>query len=214
MAGDGPDEAAVQSFDEPERQNPEAEVASWEASPGPEPREDEGPEEEIGDRPNGKVIVRTRPKRTGPYRENRSRYENGGSPEGAMGDENYSGGNESSPAYSGRSRGRNSYGRGQVNSPAMPPQSGSPSSSASAVLPLPALPKNFPSMPDIYGRPEPRLDQDNGKPRLSFNELIRLYMIDLRELAACYNISHEDMVALKKQEIIFSILKAHTERGG
>jgi transcription termination factor Rho len=76
------------------------------------------------------------------------------------------------------------------------------------------MPKNFPSMPDIYGKPEPRMDQDNGKPRLSINELIRLNMIDLRELAAGYNISHEDMVALKKQEIIFSILKAHTERGG
>ncbi|MDR1318442.1 MAG: transcription termination factor Rho [Treponema sp.] len=81
-------------------------------------------------------------------------------------------------------------------------------------LPFPALPKNFPSMPDIYGRPEPRLDQDNGKPRLTINELIRLNMIDLRELAGCYNISHDDMVSLKKQEIVFSILKAHTERGG
>jgi transcription termination factor Rho len=76
-----------------------------------------------------------------------------------------------------------------------------------------AIPK-LPSMPDIYGKPEPRNDQDNSKPRLSINELIRLNMMDLRELAACYNISHEDMVSLKKQEIIFSILKAHTERGG
>jgi transcription termination factor Rho len=76
-----------------------------------------------------------------------------------------------------------------------------------------AIPK-LPSMPDIYGKPEPRSDQDNSKPRLSINELIRLNMIDLRELAACYNISHEDMVSLKKQEIIFSILKAHTDRGG
>ena len=75
------------------------------------------------------------------------------------------------------------------------------------------LPK-LPSMPDIYGRPEPRLDQDNGKPRLTINELIRLNMIDLRELAMVYNISHDDMVSLKKQEIIFSLLKAHTERGG
>ncbi|MDR1588245.1 MAG: transcription termination factor Rho [Treponema sp.] len=84
----------------------------------------------------------------------------------------------------------------------------------SAQAALPVLPKNLPSMPDIYGRPEPRLDQDNGKPRLTINELIRLNMIDLRELAACYNISHDDMVSLKKQEIVFSILKAHTERGG
>jgi transcription termination factor Rho len=77
----------------------------------------------------------------------------------------------------------------------------------------PAFPK-LPSMPDLYGKPEPRLDQDNGKPRLSINELIRLNMMDLRELAVCYNTSHEDLVAMKKQEIVFSILKAHTERGG
>jgi transcription termination factor Rho len=81
-------------------------------------------------------------------------------------------------------------------------------------LPLPALPTNLPSMPDIYGRPEPPLDQDNGKPRLTINELIRLNVIDLRKLADCYNISHEDQVNLKKQEIVFAILKAHTERGG
>ncbi|GHV17042.1 hypothetical protein FACS189493_3950 [Spirochaetia bacterium] len=87
---------------------------------------------------------------------------------------------------------------------------GETASAAQAGMPIPKLP----SMPDIYGKPEPRLDQDNGKPRLSINELIRLNMIDLRELAACYSISHEDMVALKKQEVIFIILKAHTERGG
>ncbi len=80
----------------------------------------------------------------------------------------------------------------------------------------PAVPsaRPLPPMPDIYGRPEPRGDQDGGKPRLSINELTRSNMMDLRELAARYGISHEDMVALKKQEIIFSILKAHTEHGG
>ncbi|MDR3145812.1 MAG: transcription termination factor Rho [Treponema sp.] len=99
------------------------------------------------------------------------------------------------------------------NSPGAGTAGGSGGGSGPAAV-LPALPKNLPSMPDIYGRPEPRLDQDNGKPRLSINELIRLNMMDLRELAASYSISHEDMVSLKKQEIIFSILKAHTERGG
>ncbi|MCL2196333.1 MAG: Rho termination factor N-terminal domain-containing protein, partial [Treponema sp.] len=78
---------------------------------------------------------------------------------------------------------------------------------------LPSLPK-LPSMPDLYGKPIPRQDQDNGKPRLTINELIRLNMKDLRELAACYNITHDDMVVLKKQEIVFALLKAHTERGG
>jgi transcription termination factor Rho len=78
---------------------------------------------------------------------------------------------------------------------------------------LPAIPK-LPSMPDLYGEPEPRSDQDNGKPRLSINKLIRCNMIDLRKLADAYNISHDDMVSLKKQEVVFAILKAHTERGG
>ncbi|GHV95185.1 hypothetical protein AGMMS50293_15050 [Spirochaetia bacterium] len=89
-----------------------------------------------------------------------------------------------------------------------------PDSGPAPGMPLSALPKNIPSMPDIYGRPEPRLDQDNGKPRLTINELIRLNMMDLRDLATSYNISHDDMVALKKQEIVFALLKAHTERGG
>ncbi|MDR0708671.1 MAG: transcription termination factor Rho [Spirochaetaceae bacterium] len=106
------------------------------------------------------------------------------------------------PAYG--AEGRNAYGRNGY----------APAQAADAVpQALLAIPK-LPSMPDIYGKPEPRNDQDSSKPRLSINELIRLNMMDLRELAACYNISHEDMVALKKQEIVFSILKAHTERGG
>ena len=92
-----------------------------------------------------------------------------------------------------------------------PPLMATPAKSAAVP---PAAAKPLPPMPDIYGKPEPRGDQDNGKPRLSINELTRSNMMDLRELAGRYGISHEDMVALKKQEIIFSILKAHTEHGG
>jgi transcription termination factor Rho len=78
----------------------------------------------------------------------------------------------------------------------------------------PGFVPKLPHMPDIYGKPEPRNGDDGGKPRLSINELIRLNMVDLRDLAVSYSIAHEDMVTLKKQEVIFSILKAHTERGG
>ena len=78
------------------------------------------------------------------------------------------------------------------------------------LIPLPTI---LPKMPDIYGKPEPR-DQDNSKVRLCINELIRLSIIDLRELANYYNIPPEDLMSLKKQEIIFTILKAHTERSG
>ena len=123
---------------------------------------------------------------------------------------NYAG-NVSGPPGSAGANGNASSASAGGQSPALAGSNGNANGEAAVFS---ALPKNLPSMPDIYGKPEPRSDQDNGKPRLSINELIRLNMMDLRELAVCYTISHEDMVSLKKQEIIFSILKAHTERGG
>jgi transcription termination factor Rho len=178
--------------------------------------------DEDGERNGGRaVVVRTRGRRPSAYRE---RPEPG--TETAYAGDN---GAEQSRQGPGRLRGRRPYDRSPAplaqapvspgNAP--PPEPGEAGAviSGGGDAPKPAtgaaaIPKHFPSMPDIYGKPEPRLDQDNGKPRLSINELIRLNMMDLRELAAGYSISHEDMVALKKQEIIFSILKAHTERGG
>lgn len=56
-------------------------------------------------------------------------------------------------------------------------------------------------------------DTEN-KPKLTINELTRMGMHPLRDLAIQYGVSHEDMIAMKKQEIIFQILKAHTEHGG
>ncbi|MDR2078091.1 MAG: transcription termination factor Rho [Treponema sp.] len=152
------------------------------------------------ERPNGKIVVRTQPK-------SRSRrpYDRSGD-RSAL---NY-GNSISAQAYRESSNGAYPNGNQQ---PGFSPAAPSALPGAAPQGALPAIPK-LPSMPDIYGKPEPRLDQDNGKPRLSINELIRLNMMDLRELAGYYNISHEDMVALKKQEVIFIILKAHTERGG
>jgi transcription termination factor Rho len=72
----------------------------------------------------------------------------------------------------------------------------------------------LPTMPDLYGKPEPRGDQDNGKLRLTINELFQLNIMELREFAACYNISHDDMVSQKRDSLVFAILRAHTERGG
>jgi transcription termination factor Rho len=161
------------------------------------------------DVPIGEPVYRSpgRPRGRRPYDRNALGYSGGTSGGNVAGPvSNASGYSNGVGNVSFSAEGRNGYGSPQAADPAVdtPP----------AVNPgLPSIPK-LPSMPDIYGKPEPRLEQDNGKPRLSINELIRLNMIDLRELAACYNISHEDMVALKKQEIIFSILKAHTERGG
>ncbi|MDR1107179.1 MAG: transcription termination factor Rho [Treponema sp.] len=188
-----------------------------ESSPAAEnqaaPREEESPRgepswegdssraEDSGDEgERGRVVVKARARRA-PYRENR-RYNGASGGHGAAGAFNAPQEPAAAPAAP--------NGNGHESS-SMPAQEGPPARPAVANQ---SLPSHFPSMPDIYGRPEPRLDQDNGKPRLTINELIRLNMMDLRELAASYNISHDDMVALKKQEIVFSILKAHTEHGG
>jgi transcription termination factor Rho len=165
---------------------------SWDT---PESSDDEGGEK-------GRVVVRTKG-RHAPYRENR-RY-NGSSPGGFGAAQGFSG--AYSPPQARPAANGNENGGGNGNGQEL-------SNTRDSAQPLSSLPSHLPSMPDIYGRPEPRLDQDNGKPRLTINELIRLNMMDLRELAASYNISHDDMVSLKKQEIVFSILKAHTERGG
>ncbi|MDR0669098.1 MAG: transcription termination factor Rho [Treponema sp.] len=152
------------------------------------------------DRPGGRVVVRARTRRTVSPRESRERDSR--PRQGPV--ENYDGGN---PYGSRQPAQAKVSGEGNF----APPQT-------KGRLPVPqdsmSLPKELPPMPDIYGKPEPRGGEDNGKPRLCINELIRLNMMDLRDLAACYNISHEDMVNMKKQEIIFSLLKAHTERGG
>jgi transcription termination factor Rho len=76
------------------------------------------------------------------------------------------------------------------------------------------LPENLPPMPDIYGKPEPRAEDENGKVRLCINELTRMSMAGLRAVAGCYGLPHDDVLQLKKQEVIFAILKTHTERGG
>ena len=55
----------------------------------------------------------------------------------------------------------------------------------------------------------------NGNEKtLSINELIRMNMRDLRGIATRLGISQENLLSLKKQEVIFAILKAHTERNG
>jgi transcription termination factor Rho len=157
---------------------------------------EEGEDESSKDRPASRVVVRARAKKR-PLRVELIK-ENGVDEEGPNGSES-NGVSSSGPAVV--------VPRQQHERPALIATPRSPIVSTAAAKPLPP-------MPDIYGRPEPRGDQDNGKPRLSINELTRSNMMDLRELAGRYGISHEDMVALKKQEIIFSILKAHTEHGG
>ena len=67
--------------------------------------------------------------------------------------------------------------------------------------------------PDNTPTPENCPDYDQ-KPRLQINELTKKSMIELREMAAEYGFSADDLAPMKKQDLIFVILKAHVERGG
>lgn len=52
------------------------------------------------------------------------------------------------------------------------------------------------------------------KEKLSINDLTRMSMQDLRSSAVTLGVSQESLLSMKKQEVIFSILKAHTAGGG
>ncbi len=80
-----------------------------------------------------------------------------------------------------------------------------------------------PEIPDFAEQNQPHLapspsapsTSSNGNNRsLSINELITTPLKGLRDLAGQMGISKENMNALKKHEIIFAILKTHTEKNG
>ena len=57
--------------------------------------------------------------------------------------------------------------------------------------------------------------EDNaGRPSLLINDLTLKSMPELRELATQYGFTADDLAPMKKQDLIFVILKAHTEHGG
>ena len=55
---------------------------------------------------------------------------------------------------------------------------------------------------------------DANKPQLVINDLTAMGMHELRDLAMKYGFSGDDLAPMKKQELIFVILKAHTDHGG
>lgn len=58
-------------------------------------------------------------------------------------------------------------------------------------------------------------NEDNAnKPRLLINDLTIKSMPELREMAMQYGFTADDLAPMKKQDLIFVILKAHTEHGG
>jgi transcription termination factor Rho len=56
--------------------------------------------------------------------------------------------------------------------------------------------------------------QVEGREKLNINDLTVINMPELRKMAADMGINHENLISMKKQELIFSILKMHTERSG
>jgi len=54
----------------------------------------------------------------------------------------------------------------------------------------------------------------NENHRIVINDLAAMTMVDLREKAAEYGLSHEELNIMKKQDIIFQVLKAHSDQHG
>ena len=59
-----------------------------------------------------------------------------------------------------------------------------------------------------------KAEDGESKPKLVINDLTIKSMPDLRELAIQYGFTADDLAPMKKQDLIFVILKAHTELGG
>ena len=57
-------------------------------------------------------------------------------------------------------------------------------------------------------------EEYESKPRLLINDLTKMSMPELRNLALQYGLSEDELPSMKKQDLIFVILKAHTEHGG
>ena len=64
------------------------------------------------------------------------------------------------------------------------------------------------------GKNSDKGDINSGKEKLSINELTLMELPELRNLAENKGITRETLMSQKKQEIIFSVLKAHTQKGG
>lgn len=73
-------------------------------------------------------------------------------------------------------------------------------------------PSNNPPNPSNKDNPPKTDTAEPPEPSLSINELITTPLQGLRNLAGQIGISRDNMHSLKKHEIIFAILKAHTER--
>ena len=74
--------------------------------------------------------------------------------------------------------------------------------------------KNFQSGSDRGQQRIENPEDIEGKPKLFLNDLTKKSMPELRELGAQYGILLDEMAPMKKQDLVFLILRAHTEHGG
>jgi transcription termination factor Rho len=104
-------------------------------------------------------------------------------------------------------------------------QSASPQRGAIDVLAAAALEREVRNglvrRQETYDKPAPDKNHENGRQesgdsraRLLINDLSKMGIKELRELGEKYGINHEELIALRKQELIFYTLKSHTEKGG
>jgi transcription termination factor Rho len=75
-----------------------------------------------------------------------------------------------------------------------------------------------PAFADVYpshkGTKVMSVEKVDRQSRVSINDLSKMSMPDLRELAVKREVVAENIGSMKKQELIFSILKNHTQNGG
>lgn len=57
-------------------------------------------------------------------------------------------------------------------------------------------------------------EENDSKPRILINDLTKKSIPELREIAIQYGSTTEDLAPMRKQDLIFVILKAHTYKGG
>ena len=69
-----------------------------------------------------------------------------------------------------------------------------------------------PAAPAVSANPIP--ESTEGRSKLSINDLTQLGLLELRQKALDMGIPHENLGSLKKQDLIFQILKSHTLGGG
>jgi len=93
------------------------------------------------------------------------------------------------------------------------PADGSPPAEVKAPAP-PPVKGSGQSRHKHGGREGHKRAQGEGREKLNINDLTVMNMRELRQMATGMEVNHETLISMKKQEIIFSILKMHTERNG